>query len=143
MFRPDKQQDDMEWQAEFESSYDTAIRYVNLLSRQTTESESLLVPAHLLRVSLLHNSLTDKSDVLASSIDVQKPALSEVMMLRAPVSQLLSHLKALLQEWPENPLLEQLSAICRRLLGNLLSYTPFFDITAPKESKFAVRNLAR
>ena len=52
---------------------------------------------------------------------MQQPAVGELLLVREPVAALLARLRELLEDWPGNPMLEQLIAICSRLLGALLT----------------------
>jgi hypothetical protein len=58
----------------------------------------------------------------AEGFDIQKPAVSEAVLLQAPVRAVSSRLAALLQEWPDHPLLLQLAALCSRLLGARIAH---------------------
>ena len=55
----------------------------------------------------------------SSTIDVQQPgaAVGEAALLMAPIAALQTRLHELLAEWPDNPLLTQLLAICDRIQG--------------------------
>ena len=48
---------------------------------------------------------------------MQQPHVAEAALVKEPVTALTQRLGQLLLDWPENPLLEQLIALCSRLLG--------------------------
>ena len=48
---------------------------------------------------------------------MQQPHVAEAALVKEPVTALTQRLRQLLMDWPENPLLEQLIALCNRLLG--------------------------
>ena len=50
-------------------------------------------------------------------MDLQGPVVEEAALLAAPVRAVAARLAQLLADWPEHPILEQLAAICGRLLG--------------------------
>ena len=52
-----------------------------------------------------------------AAVDLQGPVVEEASLLAAPVGGVRIRLAALLEEWPEHPILAQLTAICDRLLG--------------------------
>jgi hypothetical protein len=52
-----------------------------------------------------------------AAVDLQGPVVEEAALLAAPVLGVRNRLAALLEEWPEHPILAQLTAICDRLLG--------------------------
>lgn len=56
----------------------------------------------------------------SGSVDVYKPCVSEMMLAVAPVQSLCSTVEGLLERFPEQPMLEKLRAICRRILGATL-----------------------
>jgi hypothetical protein len=59
--------------------------------------------------------------------------VEEAALLAGPVCSLKARLEQLLVEWPEHPVLVQLSAICDRLTGmpsNLLWVCPYKPMTA-------------
>ena len=60
-------------------------------------------------------------------VDVQRPSVAEARLVVGPVSALRARVHELLGEWPGNPLLEQLTTICKRLLGESawILYPPF------------------
>ncbi len=73
--------------------------------------------ANLYRLALEAGDLKAPPPAAGSAVDVQKPCIAELELVIGPVQILQGRLRELLQEWPDNPLLEQLIAICDRLLG--------------------------
>jgi len=64
--------------------------------------------------------------------------VEEAALLAGPVCGLKARLEQLLVEWPEHPVLVQLSAICDRLTGMpsstltpLLCHNPHLDVKVP------------
>ena len=53
----------------------------------------------------------------AGGVNVQETQLAEMGLLEEPVFSMGQRVANLLAEWPDNPLLMQLKAICQRLLG--------------------------
>lgn len=53
------------------------------------------------------------------AVDIQQACVEEAALLAGPVCGLKARLEQLLVEWPEHPVLVQLSAICDRLTGML------------------------
>jgi hypothetical protein len=53
------------------------------------------------------------------AVDVSKPCVAEMMHAVAPVQSLCNAVEGLLERFPEQPMLEKLQAICRRVLGAL------------------------
>jgi len=53
------------------------------------------------------------------AVDIQQACVEEAALLAGPVCGLKARLEELLVEWPEHPVLVQLSAICDRLTGML------------------------
>lgn len=51
------------------------------------------------------------------AVDIQKACVEEAALLAGPVCGLKARMEQLLLEWPEHPVLVQLSAICDRLTG--------------------------
>ena len=67
------------------------------------------------------------------AVDIQQACVEEAALLAGPVCGLKARLGQLLDEWPEHPVLVQLSAICDRLTGmlaNLLWVCPYKPMTA-------------
>ena len=73
--------------------------------------------AHLCRLAIEASKATRSQASDRTALDVQQPCTDELELLIAPITALLNRLRELLDQWPENPLLEQLTAICNRLLG--------------------------
>ena len=55
--------------------------------------------------------------IAGAAVDIQQACVEEAALLKGPVCSLKGRLAQLLAEWPEHPVLEQLSAICDRLTG--------------------------
>lgn len=53
----------------------------------------------------------------SGSLDVHKPCVSEMSLAVAPVQGLCDTIERLLDRFPEQPMLEKLQTICRRILG--------------------------
>lgn len=121
MFGSSQSHDPSYWQEDFEQQYSISTGIISHLKTTDTELDSLLATSHLLKTSLLYAKMKGLSTNHTNSLDVQKEAVSEVRLLRTPVKELLKSLQILLKDWPENPLLDQLSAICRKLLGTTFS----------------------
>ena len=51
------------------------------------------------------------------SVDVMSPCLEEKSLAVATVAKLQQHVSQLLERYPEQPLLDQLQKICKRILG--------------------------
>lgn len=81
--------------------------------------DNMLAPAHLARLCLAKVDLAGQEARKGDLVDTQQPSVAEVKLIVAPVSALRSRVRQLLEDWPGNPLLEQLVAICGRLLGEL------------------------
>jgi hypothetical protein len=66
-----------------------------------------------------HGSAMRASSVVRAgeAVDLRGPVVEEAALLAAPVLGVRDRLAALLAEWPEHPILAQLTAICDRLLG--------------------------
>lgn len=77
--------------------------------------------ASLARVSVEANRLIVGPTPSGGDADVQQPCIGELQLLISPLKALQTRLRQLMDEWPENPLLEQLTAICGRLAGALIS----------------------
>ena len=110
---------DRDWRQEFKLGYDLAMQLAadNLPSlRESTDR--VLAGGHLFRLALEAGALGAESSS-PSQINVQQPAASQLLLLKEPVSVLQGRLQELLSEWPENPLLEQLTGICNRILSAL------------------------
>lgn len=56
------------------------------------------------------------------AVDIQQACVEEAALLAGPVCGLKARLEQLLVEWPEHPVLVQLSAICDRLTGMLAKF---------------------
>jgi hypothetical protein len=68
----------------------------------------------------LHHCSDAKSAAIVlagAAVDLQGPVVEEAALLVAPVRGVRDRLAQLLAEWPEHPILAQLTAICDRLLG--------------------------
>ena len=61
------------------------------------------------------------------ALDMQAPAPAEAASLQAPLAALRARLAALLADWPGHPVLSQLDAITKRLLGALIRVQPFCE----------------
>lgn len=57
------------------------------------------------------------ADADDGTVDMQQPAVQEVSLAQGPVMAVVGRLRALLADWPDNPLLLQLLAIAERLLS--------------------------
>lgn len=53
----------------------------------------------------------------SASVDVYKPCVAEMILAVSPVQSLFHNVEALLDRFPEQPMLEKLQTICRRVLG--------------------------
>ena len=53
----------------------------------------------------------------SEALDLEKPCLEEVLLTHSCLIPLQTRLDALLKEWPENPILQQLKEICIRVLS--------------------------
>ncbi|KAK9833665.1 hypothetical protein WJX74_002204 [Apatococcus lobatus] len=71
---------------------------------------------HLLYLCQQATDLQTPSPSSAGEANVQEPQLAEMGLLEDPVNDMQSRVGYLLAEWPDNPLLLQLKAICQRLL---------------------------
>ena len=105
------------------------MRSLEALPVAPSDLDSKLCSANLCSLAIEASSLTASQAAGAALIDIQQPCMSELKLLVLPVTQLQTRLKELLDEWPENPLLDQLVAICDRLLG-MLPEGLFSDSTA-------------
>ena len=65
--------------------------------------------------TLLHGS--SGASGAGAVLDMQAAAVEETALLQGPVTACRTRLAALLQDWPDHPLLTQLLAICDRMLG--------------------------
>ena len=129
-----------EWQGDFEQRYDGVLPLILAAQANSTSCDASLAPAHLLKTALLHAKLDSKQKQQEGDVEVQKPLVAEVMLMQRPLQDLLARLQYLLKEWPENPLLEQLSAISHRLLGRPLMVTqrcvPFLSAQQVPPSRY-------
>jgi hypothetical protein len=57
------------------------------------------------------------AEAAGASVDLQRPFVEETALMQGPVAAVAARCSALLDEWPEHPLLTQLVAICERLLA--------------------------
>jgi midasin len=57
------------------------------------------------------------AEAAGASVDLQRPFVEETALMQGPVSAVAARCAGLLEEWPEHPLLTQLTAICERLLA--------------------------
>ncbi len=62
------------------------------------------------------------SVIAGDAVDIQQACVEEAALLAGPVCGLKARLEQLLLEWPEHPVLVQLSAICDRLTGMLSNF---------------------
>lgn len=70
---------------------------------------------HLMAVCLKFKQLSHQSSKDAS-VDMQRAVVEEAVLVRQPLVQLLARMRELLEEWPDHPVLTQLSAIAQRVL---------------------------
>ena len=85
-------------------------------------SHSRLSYLHLACNLLIPAILAYATGVQASaSVDVQRPwgAIGEAALVIGPLAALQRRLQELLAEWPDNPLLMQLLAVCSRIQGRI------------------------
>jgi len=105
------------WKQDFQDGCQIASQVISCCASIPGGMDQLLAGAHLARLSLAKMDLQGEETRQGGGVDVQQPSVLEVKLIVPPVSALRSRVKQLLEEWPGNPLLEQLVAICGRLLG--------------------------
>jgi midasin len=83
-----------------------------------------VLPGLIMALALQHRSLNAAAAATAAAagqqqqqqFDMQQPVVAEASLMQQPLSDLAQRLTHLLEEWPDHPLLLQLSAIVARLL---------------------------
>ncbi|GAB4814208.1 hypothetical protein N2152v2_001254 [Parachlorella kessleri] len=71
---------------------------------------------HLMAVALRHRQLS-QGPTGSDSVDVQSACIEEAVLVQKPLAAVQARLGQLLEEWPDHPVLEQLSAIAARVLA--------------------------
>ncbi|KAL2649174.1 hypothetical protein R1flu_017302 [Riccia fluitans] len=102
-------------------SYDTGKQLLQTLGHCIPASvDERLLPGHLMRYSLEYHRLTGGSGESISNGDkftIQDANASEVAAMLDPVGKYLHRVEQLLLEWPEHPILLQLSQLAKTLLS--------------------------
>lgn len=80
----------------------------------STSSQVAAAPAPGRRAAAAAATAADAS---GEAVDMQAPAVSEVVLMLEPVRAVAARLEALLEEWPEHPILVQLAGICAHILA--------------------------
>lgn len=106
----------------FLRGHKVALKLLSNAKMLPAEVDRQLAGANLHRLALEAGKLNTAASAAESLVDVQQPCTVELELLIAPVQALQVRLEELLLEWPDNPLLEQLVAICKRLIGTLFSF---------------------
>lgn len=117
------------WVENFRTRHHIAMRVLQELPRAPPGADTQLIAPNLCRLAIeSRQTANNPSAASDKSVDVQQPCVSELERLVHPVRDLQVRLAQLLEEWPENPLLEQLVAICNRLLGGLAVHLWLFSL---------------
>ena len=101
----------------FRRGHKLALKLLSSAKMLPAEVDRQLAGANLHRLALEAGDLSASATAAESTVDVQASSTPELELLIPPVQALQARLAELLEEWPDNPLLEQLKAICSRLLG--------------------------
>lgn len=83
----------------------------------TTDMARSSISACVQRVLGSLSQLNAAQSGYSEVVDVFQPCLAEMMLAVAPVQSLSSTVAALLDRFPEQPMLEKLQTICKRILG--------------------------
>ncbi|KAL0028971.1 hypothetical protein WJX77_009058 [Trebouxia sp. C0004] len=114
-------EEDNTWQAAFKLSYELGCSV--LCSTQAlppVHIDHVTRGSHLMRLTMQHQELFAAPTPVAGqgdAVNIQQACVEEAALLAGPVCSLKARLEQLLVEWPEHPVLVQLSAICDRLTG--------------------------
>lgn len=110
-----------DWEHCFQRCHQIALNALDTVRTPPQALDSALSATNLYAVALQARKLSTAPTLgepsIEGALDVQKPCVIELEMLVTPVIALKTRLEELLDQWPQNPLLEQLTAICKRLLG--------------------------
>ncbi|KAL0049173.1 hypothetical protein WJX82_008148 [Trebouxia sp. C0006] len=115
------QDEDDTWQAAFKLSYELGCSVLHgTQALPPVHIDHVTSGSHLMRLTMQHQELVAAPTPVAGqgdAVDIQKACVEEAALLAGPVCGLKARMEQLLLEWPEHPVLVQLSAICDRLTG--------------------------
>ena len=77
--------------------------------------ERLSIPGCLFELCTEYNNLT-RTTCGSTNVEMYSSNIAESLRIQEPMEALVRRIEALLEEWPDHPILEQLAKICKRLL---------------------------